>query len=281
MQPDIAQCESGIDYLTLTCPRSNSASAEVYRSCMQLIECEAINGKEPIPLNQLGYAGISCGKYYLGDREEDTIIRATGPAAQLVYHTLTMPGLHISRMDIQVTVWTKLYTGTVGSASKDAALDANRHKDGTPSRKVFSYDSNDGGYTLYVGSRKSASYCRLYNKDKESKQPEYENAWRYEVETHNKQATQLFYSLKLRGGTIEDDISAIVHHYFTSRGVVPIFPNSGDVFALPAIDRSYSDEEAKLNWLAKVVAPTVAKLCKAGYTHTIAQLFGLSYDPPS
>jgi hypothetical protein len=139
-----------------------------------------------------------------------------------------------------------------------------------------------GGYTCYIGDRRSPYYARVYNKEAERESrhdpdlaAHYQGCWRWEVEAHDARAMALAHAVE---GF--NDRAAFVqqwlYEWFTQRGIPPAFPPSGAVALVPGFHRR-TDDDTRLRHLARNVRPTVAKLRARGKAAQVREALGL--DP--
>jgi len=123
-------------------------------------------------------------------------------------------------------------------------------------RSVGRIESNNGGYTIYVGSRQSEKFVRIYDKAAEQKLSG--KLWyRFEIETKGMVARAVATSLRSShnwSGVFDSLVLSMVGEpkvlnldNFFSEGAVPI--------GLPKIER-HADRE---HWIATQVIPAVAK----------------------
>jgi DNA relaxase NicK len=178
-------------------------------------------------------------------------------------------------LDLQTTIWTSDRVLSIGPESYESADKWNRWASGAVKRKVNRINGNDGGWTTYIGAKGSNHFCRLYDKNAESKDERYTNAWRYEVQVQNTSADKVSAALARSTGTLEWTIASTVRQYFVERGVIPHYTSDMASLVVPSQEVPQTDVARMLMWLEKQVAPTVAKLRKLGYTDEVAELFGL------
>jgi hypothetical protein len=118
--------------------------------------------------------------------------------------------------------------------------------------------NEDRGDTLYVGAPASDQRGRLYDKQRESREPEWERCWRYEVQYRRDAAVSAVRSI---AGTLDtgEATAALVHRWFTDRGIAPRYqPVVGSELAPPT--RRSPDDARWLTWARKCVQPTARKL---------------------
>lgn len=263
------RAEAAIDWLTCTWKRENALCGQHIEACLKFEQVMMNDGNiQEMHLWQ-GYAGRKTGTFFIGEREDGYICRVSGSAAHQAFTAIYRSDMHVSRLDVQVTVWSGANSPTLGlNALQDARLAKLGGKVKTPVT-ITHYEDDAGGFTLYLGKRTSRCYARLYNKEAESGDMYYEGAWRYEVELHNQTAsntaTELLYGL----WPVEEAIASAVWQYFSSKGVHPSFPNSLAGFEIQLPRRDETTIERSLRWLEEQVRPTVAKLSALGYTSSV------------
>jgi hypothetical protein len=135
------------------------------------------------------------------------------------------------------------------------------------------------GDTLYVGSRSSNGFGRLYDKGMESGSAPKGKLWRYEVELkqeYAEQASANLFNLILRD---EPDlfiktIARTVADWFSDRYVVPIFTMS-DAKVTRIEFTSVNRRGDTLKWLRQSVRPSVARLIEKGWVDEVYKALGL------
>ena len=273
--PAVTKVEIGCDWLTCTWKRDNMFSSQHLEAALAFETHMFNNGNMQEVSSWQGYFGRKTGSFFVGERSTDYCVRVSGSAAAQAFTSIYRPDMHVSRLDIAVTAWLSPSTPSLGlTATSDARIAKLAGKVKNPA-KITHYDSDDGGYTLYIGKRSSRVFSRLYNKEVESGDAYYEGAWRYECELHNATATEtaseLYYSLF----PLEEAICSAVWSFYHSKGVVPCFPTfpAGVEIVLPR--REETTIERSLRWLETQVRPTVAKLVALGYTSSVLDSLGL------
>lgn len=271
----VTRIEPAIDWLTCTWKRDSDTSASHLLAALDFERKLYTNGNSQEVTRWQGYSGRKTGSFFVGEREDDYCVRVSGSTAHPAFTSIYRPDMHVSRLDIAVTVWLTPNQPDLGlTATSDARIAKLAGKVKNPA-KITHYDSDDGGYTLYIGKRASRVYARLYNKEVESGDAYYEGAWRYELELHNatasETATELFYSLF----PLEEAICSCVWAYYHQKGVIPVFPTfpTGLEVVLPR--REETTTERTLKWLEAQVRPSVARLMEMGYTSSVLAALGL------
>jgi DNA relaxase NicK len=145
-------------------------------------------------------------------------------------------------------------------------------KIGTTDVKTKSFShilSQDGGETLYLGSRQSEQYLRIYNK---AAQQETTGDWvRVELELKGSRAHEVGVMLAMKG---ESDMMQ------TARGLIRNIANfNDDVWQRVVGDMSISIAKAQVNepdtkgWLLGSVAPAMGKYIRETDDHAIVEQF--------
>lgn len=276
--PADRKIESGLDWLSATCASELSICAEVYDAAMRFLEGQQREGNTAKEARLLGYTGVICGRCFIGDNPQGVFVRSTSSISTAYYEHIYVPQMHVSRLDLQVTIWPSESLYHLGKQARDdAAIYRKLHpKEGK--RKITTIDDEDGGYTLYIGSKSSEHFCRLYNKGAESGETFYEGAWRYEIELHNDAATQVARYLATNMDRLEPMIAATVRQYFRSRGVRCPWNASDELSALQPAARIETDNARTLRWLAAQVRPSVQRLVSAGLSISVLEALGLPED---
>lgn len=274
----LIRLEAGIDWLSATLPAEHSLAAPTYSAAFDLMQHIADEGNRAKPAVRLGYKGVQCGKLFVGDSQQGLFILASGSAAILAYEHLYHTEMHISRIDLQVTQWNCPLGDDTGIKSELQAIKHKKTVGRKANRQIRHTGDDSGGYTLYIGSRTSESFMRLYNKDKESKDEYYRTAWRYEVELHNAAATAAAISLQSQKSTLEASITATVSAYCRERGLLVNWPIDQRLNVIRPIPKDEADDVRSIAWLTSQVRPTVQRLIRAGMQVDVLVALGIAED---
>lgn len=267
--------EAAIDWLTATWKRDNRFSTDHVEACLQFEQALFNDGNTQELTTWQGYVGRKTGKFFIGEREDGYICKVSGSAAHAAFTAIYRPDMHVSRLDVQVTVWAGANSLDLGlNALQDARLAKIGGKVKNPVT-ITHYEDDSGGFTLYLGKRLSKAYARLYNKEAESGDMYYEGAWRYEVELHNQTASNTATELLFGLFPVEEAIVSAVWQYFRSKGVTPAFNTNAAGFSIVLPRRDETGIERSIRWLAEQVRPTVARLNEMGYTSSVLEALGL------
>lgn len=254
--------DCGIDWLTFTLRRDSHEYADWRSRCIDYQQYAISAGNIPKTSRRLGYEGISTGSTFVGEREDGGVIIISGGAAHPAFRYCWAEGIHVARLDVQVTV-TGFTTGQEpGIAAELEAHNANPPKGEVGHRNIHIHSDRGGGYTLYVGSRSSPYFGRFYNKYAEAPEEYPDGTWRYEVQNHNAVATALAQRLQATEGTIQGEIASSVWQWWSERGVTPHYDRPEAQFTIPRPQYARADLERKLEWIKVQVRPTVELLQK-------------------
>lgn len=270
--------DAGIDYIAATLhrdvlrPELWSASAVL---AMDLIR-DAGNVTRPGSFN--GYSGIYCGGAFYGEREDSYHIHIPGAWAGVLWQQLHDDRLHYSRFDVQVTYQYDDDDLCRGEVFFQKAASFNRLRPVKQQRKIRRIEDDGYGVTVYVGSRKSKHFARLYDKGAQTGDEAYERAWRYEVELHNDSATASARYIWNRTAAVAKVTSSTVWSYFHERGITPPWTKEDEETALRPATTPKTDIERKLQWLREQVAPTVRLLHKSVPAPIIRAALGMDED---
>lgn len=222
-----------------------------------------------------GYEGVQ-GEYVFWGKSvsQGYILTVWGEGCESAWAFMAPTARRISRVDLAVTV--ELEEPVPRLAHSTYLQNA---KETRP--KYTYWENSDGGSTLYVGSRQSSMYGRLYDKGVMwGEEPG--KVWRYELELKDKLNNLAMLKTMLERfrshGVFEDDILGYVHQWFSLRGVSPRFfaENRG----LPRVETgvTLNTADKKLKWLNEQVAPTVQKLIEVGLGDQALLALGLERD---
>jgi hypothetical protein len=239
-----------------------------------------------------GYNGFIVrghGHVSYGERAgQGSIIQAGGPMSSKIWANTVRIADNVSRFDIAVDVELSHPDSSVAQVCYDFLQQVPK-KDRR--RKIELYKGHTGD-TLYIGSRKSNKFGRLYDKSGERGMLP-GRTWRYEVELKSGPATQVTDTLLEKweqrsnsSETMGDLICQTVYRFFSDREVEPLFDHKGRGIKMMEIKTETSLGQ-KLLWLRGQVRPSVQKLVEAGYGQEVMQALGfadpgdlLSYDKP-
>lgn len=256
LREDYVVIDAGIDWVTCTAKNTDSALA-FERLADDELDRQTRSGVRVIPQSRLGYEGYAGEHFYFGRREHDLMMQITGHAADSLGRLAIPIASNVSRLDLQVTIYTE---GTQEQFAADGweHLKALPNGNGRP-RSFSLIVGHPVGQTLYVNSRSSDNFGRIYDKGIEARVGPAGLLWRYEVEFKRKVAKHE----SLRAVLSEQPtayVGARVHSWMTERGVDCPWSS---LSALALQDRlSISVDRDVLTWFRESVSKTVGKAIK-------------------
>jgi len=170
-----------------------------------------------------------------------------------------------TRVDLAVT-------HRLESPSKGLAAHLYTQVQENPGRRSSLILNSKGGSTLYVGSRTSQFFGRVYDKGAEE-ECEAGIFWRWELEC-KKPVAEPFVARLLDCEDVSRETMAQVWHWFESRGITPLWQVTNAYNAIE-IGISVTTSEKQLTWLKEQVRPTVGRLILAGFEGEAREALGL------
>lgn len=251
-----------IDYFTLTC---NGRGQEKLWSTVREISKDLERTYVNKPWRFFGYAGYlysgnSLGHFAYGDSGNaamGSIVQASGIFSSRYITKFFTEFSRWTRIDLAVDV--KMEVPALHLCDDYYKWVTTRSLTGH--RKYSLVVNNLGGSTLYVGSRQSEEFGRVYDKGVEEGlglQPGIK--YRYEVELKGDKAKQgalQLMSFQSRGNGLSHPICVTVYDWFCRREVPPTFKRSNCEGLDLIVTSKAPMEESKLLWLKKQVSPTV------------------------
>jgi len=268
----------GVDWLTATCTDPSLAErlADLaFQASLRLTE----RGWMQRPWAWRGYHGFSLAGMRYGKRDDGCIVVVSGEEARKGWHEVLHFATNVTRLDLAVTFHLSKPYPEVARICYEylaAIADDDRH---LPFERFSWITDHQRAETLYVGSRRSDQFGRLYDKGLESGSASAPgSAWRYEVEYKGRMAlacARLLYSDYLADQDVNRRIASTVSDWFERRYV----PCYGEHWAEPYtvdVEARVTDVDAKLIWLSRQVAPTIKRLFRAGvHRQRVEEALGL------
>ena len=270
---------AAVDWLTVTA-KSAACRRAIYDQAIRDIAAIKAEGNNIKTWNWKNYTGLQCKGYRWGTRPDSDIWVLSGDQANDYWPAALKLAENVTRIDLAVTV------GLVAPETEFAwkiYLALQGQLNGKQRCKKFTYiTNNDGGQTLYVGSRASDQFGRLYDKGRENvKKLDLEPGilWRYEVEFKNARAKRIaeqLSHLSCQPREIGNVLAATVQEWFFCRGVPTLLlKEPGDILGTSVAAR-VTDDQITLEWLSSQVRPSVKRLVEAGKEYAVRQALGIS-----
>lgn len=245
--------DSGVDWITCTA-RGKDARKAFEAQGEAILQTEAGSGVEITAARLRDYSGWSAPSIFVGRRREDSLIRLSASRAAALWQTVAQHATNVSRLDLQVTVWTHGETPALSRwyYQKCRRLPPQR---GRP-RSLSLIQTHPAGDTLYVGKRKSDCFGRVYDYATAHKKGEARTLWRYEVEY--KRSAALNHANSLRGERVHPGaIESIVAGWYDARGIRSTWLTNDSL--RPAMVLAGDPERDVLSWFESSMSKTVAK----------------------
>jgi len=276
-QPLVKMVEAGVDWLTMT--TTEEARYEEWKQAFSFVAAEEqMRGHKWDEANWFGYHGEACGHAFIGRRRDGAMAKLTSAAAEQYGHLFSPDAVHVTRIDLQITAQFGVADPTLLQNLYKRCL-MPRPTNGRPV-KYSLLQNSEGGSTLYVGSRQSMRYGRVYDKGVEDKQAAPGTLWRYELEVKDQLADQ---AVAMLYGSAQPDrqIAGILGDFFKERNVpVPwVVPPLEERFIIPRVTH---EDAQSLKWLRGPVGSVVARLWHTvGPEQTLRALLDKTYDESS
>ena len=271
----LTQWTAGADYLVASLPRETAPGKglDLSRKAEETAAAQG-EGFERKPARWYGYTGWQIGRVFFGERPDGHLLRATGSIADLVAFTLPGASLSIARLDLAVTCWFDEDDTLLAKRAQEGAV-VSRETRSLPTRpKIRLQDGTGDGDTLYLGSRKSAIFGRVYDKGRATNEAFYHQSWRWELQISNKAADRVYAAIESEENR-QETIATSVAAWFLSRGVdCPVTCTNRSPVSIRAPCEP-SDLVKQLQWLERQVRPVINKLLKQGREADILAALGL------
>lgn len=261
-----------VDWITVTAKSADSRRYmwdEQTETRLELFE----EGSDFRPWKFCGYDGIASTHFRWGTRIDSDIVMLSGPAAAAYWYRFGILASNCSRLDLAVTV----ETGRCYAALLRHYYDEWRRIEGPRNKTVTLLNNSDGGKTLYVGSRASREFGRVYDKGAEVGDPlKMHRLWRYEVEL-KEQASRVALAALVSAYQQNDFpqvIQPTVYQWFDKRSIPPIFEKRGEALTLE-MEANVTNDEVSLHWISTQVRPTVKRLRDKGKLDELLVALGL------
>lgn len=264
---------AGCDWLSMSAHSPGNVSA-LFDWADDVFSREVDCGNEVHPWSTHGFTGSRVGEVAVASSGGTTIVAVSGAAAYAHFPALIGYADNVSRYDGQVTVRAPDGRGAIIGG----ALSAIKRPVGRRGRKLkWSHRiDSDYGETVYLGSRLSDWYGRVYNKGVQSPSEEYAGCWRYEVELKGELAVYAAQWVSRQVSYFEAN-SALVAHGYVSRGVTPCY-DAGDAAVDMAPCSRQTTDEGRMKYLRLCIRPMVAKLLQRRTREELRRVLGLSEE---
>lgn len=303
---DLKQVKSNVDYLTVT-TLNDKEMYKLFAWAKNHQDHNLPDGKLPGPLKDWKFKGFQGWSNYNNNIkfairqegiEQRSILMVSGELAHIAFADLSPVGKkRITRLDLAVSGWLTEPVTELAQLHK-ARLDhlyerwhaGDRSTDmptkwlsgGRPNQFNLIASRKGGGDTLYLGSRQSNFYGRLYDKGAQSKIAESGLLWRYELQCNSGIATPMAEEIYKKAQSADGVgekwaglLRYVVGEFFRERGVNPNFDYKQQSLNIET-SLTVTTDAKKLEWLRTQVRPTVIHLLSRNFGPEAFEALGLS-----
>ncbi len=224
-----SQLSASIDWITVT-----SRSDEVGHGWQQTYQEDkkrAVENKEMIgekPWTLMSYKGLGFpGSIRVGFSEMLGWIVVASSSSATMWKQLVGPDRRVTRIDLAITQCLGFDIPSVPKRYYDTLT-----AEDLAARNYALIQNSKMGQTLYVGSRKSEKFGRLYDKGVEEKSAPAGLKYRWEVEYKKPTSGEVAKALDAVRSREAETITGMVFDFFQTRGISPLFGREGGHVAL-------------------------------------------------
>lgn len=260
---------AGVDWITATAKTGGSRPQmdELATHCFT----RALDaGEETRAAKVQGYVGYSTNHIFYGERKGGVMMRVSSDAARDLWRSVSEVADNVSRLDLQVTVWTPNEQPHVARVIHEQIK---RGEHGQVSIRNSSYiEGHPDGQTVILNKRCSSVSARVYDKAAESRLGNARSVWRYEIECRARSVSPYLAALR-RDHTPSKTAALLVHQWFRQRGITTIFAPPADSSTL---DMSLSSPERNtLQWFRDSLSKTIRRQITLHGREAVIQALGL------
>ena len=224
--------------------------------------------------DSLGYRGYQFPGCFWGVHlTQGEMMRASGASAKAAVAAPLRPD-HVSRLDVQLTLWGVGTAPELIKACADQAAGPVKGRKGPVPivRLIKGYGRGD---TCYIGSRRSKTFLRVYDKALESGELGYRDSVRFECELKDEKAVIAYNAIHSQSPP-ESACIAIVRDAFAKHGIF-LPENIGLTTAYNSyVPAKVFSADRTLEWLHTQVGPSIIRLLDEGVSlETINDKLGL------
>jgi len=260
---------AALDWLTCTAKPDGSSEALWSVGDRVLSENELV-GYKATRWQAHGYRGWCSEGIRLGARGDGALLSLSALKCRENWNQALTASEHCSRLDLAVDVDLDSEVPTLAADCYKSLLHS-PPCNGRPAKRTLIVNS-DGGSTLYIGSRVSDRFARLYDKGVEQQVAAPGKWFRFELEVKGNSAQPLAAAL-LSATTHAATCLATVADYFQQRGQL-VLPYSNEL-VIRNEHRARSTDEQRLHWLSSQVRGTVQELTRSVGQRRVLEALGL------
>jgi len=238
---------------------------------------KAGNKVKPYKNNQYIGWQIASMRYATMYNKIDTLLSVTGDLAEVTLEEMLGFTLRASRVDIAATFFFTTPIPDFASQCYDARMAMGEA--GKVPRKQWKLIQSENGDTLYVGTRGTGKFIRVYDKSFQySGTSERGYIWRFEMEYGVGYADTLWQQLRIElenERSIQDYMIKRLWGDCYQKGIMlPVKVEALDTTELRK-DKRPTDKDRYLSWMNKTVRPVVQWMIAMGYGEEVSEALGL------
>lgn len=260
---------SGVDWITSTTDQPSSAK-RLWTKATFWLNQEAARGNDVRGWSMSGFKGNAAGSVQMGQRGGEVIVRLGSHLAHDHWRDVFALTQRCSRIDTQYTIRFDCDPAVV--IRKLHGQVQRWSKRGKAPRSFSCYIASDGSSTLYLGSRESETFGRIYDKQRESKLESLLNTVRFEAEFKGARAKVVASHLEKSGDVASECASLTAGVVQTSGGSSYLGTGAPHTLCVP---QRPSDVDRRLQWLRSQVQPVVARLLELGLRDEVLESLSL------
>lgn len=265
---NIQKWNANVDWITMTASAKTEGidiiHADWHRTCRRVVAACSHGMVTELEASIRGYKGLRyTNALFLGKLQfQGLMLIASGGMAQRVIEQ-DMACDNVSRMDLAVTLWGFTTPSMFIAECAVIAHDYVTARKGLAPKVTLTKDMEGNGSTLYIGSRVSDTFIRIYDKGAESKEAAYTGAIRFEVELKGDRAKHGYEALRDMKWSDRGTI-AQVSAWLRRVGLgLPQGLELGVAYE-PLVIKTTFDIDRSLQWLEKTVSKTIERIRLAG-----------------
>jgi len=258
-----------VDWCTLTASEKGRGS-DLWAIGDRLLSEHAGKGDSPVPWQMKGYRGWSATGLRVGSRPSGCILSMSGTECGKNWRDGLRAAENCSRLDLAVdSHFDPVHASLSGDVYREVGHRPSRTGRPVSSRLIL---GSDGGSTVYIGSRVSEWFGRLYDKGIEQGTHRRGFWWRWELELKGGAALRCANRLE----SIENEchpLQRIVATWFRDRSGYSFAPLADLAIGNGKPEPTSTDRQ--LHWLSAQVRPTVQHLLATVGTAKVLDALGL------
>lgn len=260
----VDKCYQGIDWVTVTSSvlGNRTKSVALISETSEYLKEEIFGDIPRKTIKSGGKRHWVCGELTYKSNEYGNMLSVSGGKASEAWATLStlVSDVHFSRLDLALDCALQTSAPTVLRAMYAYCTEHQHQSDKRAIPPVLI--SNDLGDTLYLGSRQSPLFLRIYDKSKEYGLQR-GSVYRFETENKQHRGDRLAKVMAENSYNLADWITGQTVRDFESRGV-GLPRKFARAENLPSLEVAITTDEATLRWYRRQVSPSVKRLLSNG-----------------